>query len=75
MFSRYHVAYAVNPTTRRMEFHHQGYKSYPQTEVVLICWFEMAIYTQLNWLSGQRVAQFEGVQDIHNVRDRLLKVA
>ncbi|MDE5083411.1 MAG: hypothetical protein O4805_21890 [Trichodesmium sp. St16_bin2-tuft] len=26
-------------------------------------------------LSGQRVAQFEGVQDIHNVRDRLLKVA
>ena len=33
MFSRYPVVYAVSPTTRRMEFHHQGNKSYSQVEV------------------------------------------
>ncbi|NEP81974.1 MAG: hypothetical protein F6K39_29790 [Okeania sp. SIO3B3] len=32
MFILTSVAYAVNPTTGRMEFHHQGYKSFPMAE-------------------------------------------
>ena len=36
MFSRYPVVYAVNLTTRWMEFHHQGNKSYSQVEVSLM---------------------------------------
>ena len=46
MFIRYPVAYAVNLTTRWMEFHHQGNKSYSQVEVALMWWLGTATYTQ-----------------------------
>ena len=37
MFILYSVAYAVNPTTGQMEFHHQGHKSFHSWKLLTSC--------------------------------------
>ena len=51
MFIRYSVAYAVNPATGRMEFHHQGYKSFHRSKLFTSCRMFVFLVSLLTALS------------------------